>query len=120
MLPVGDAEDEVVTLVPRHGKRKPPSADLLRIEVIHNLPEHELTCACGCRKHVISKETSEQLDIAPMQIRVIKKIRKVHGCRGCESAPVTADTPAQLIEKSMASPSVSAMMLTTKYVDGLP
>ncbi|WP_154607376.1 IS66 family transposase zinc-finger binding domain-containing protein, partial [Pseudomonas syringae] len=95
-------------------------ADLPRIEVIHELPEHELTCACGCRKHVISEETSEQLDIVPMQIRVIKHIRKVYGCRGCETAPVTADKPAQLIEKSMASPSVLAMLLTTKYVDGLP
>ncbi|KPY59350.1 ISPpu15, transposase [Pseudomonas syringae pv. solidagae] len=55
-----------------------------------------------------------------MQIRVIKHIRKVYGCRGCETAPVTADKPAQLIEKSMASPSVLAMLLTTKYVDGLP
>ncbi|MBL3663799.1 IS66-like element ISPsy34 family transposase, partial [Pseudomonas syringae pv. actinidiae] len=91
-----------------------------RIEVIHELPEHELTCACGCRKHVISEETSEQLDIVPMQIRVIKHIRKVYGCRSCETAPVTADKPAQLIEKSMASPSVLAMLLTTKYVDGLP
>ncbi|EPN29864.1 ISPsy5, transposase, partial [Pseudomonas syringae pv. actinidiae ICMP 19096] len=51
---------------------------------------------------VISEETSEQLDIVPMQIRVIKHIRKVYGCRGCETAPVTADKPAQLIEKSMA------------------
>ncbi len=90
------------------------SADLPRIEVIHELPKHELTCACGRRKHVISEETSEQLDIVPMQIRVIKHIRKVYGCRGCETAPVTADKPAQLIEKSMASPSVLAMLLTTK------
>lgn len=69
---------------------------------------------------MISEETSEQLDIVPMQIRVIKHIRKVYGCRGCETAPVTADKPAQLLEKSMASPSVLAMLLTTKYVDGLP
>lgn len=55
-----------------------------------------------------------------MQIRVIKHVRKVYGCRACEMAPVTADKPAQLIEKSMASPSVLAMLLTTKYVDGLP
>uniref|UniRef100_UPI001F550DF0 IS66 family transposase n=1 Tax=Pseudomonas mohnii TaxID=395600 RepID=UPI001F550DF0 len=61
-----------------------------------------------------------QLDIVPMQIRVIKHIRKVYACRGCETAPVTADKPAQLIEKSMTSPSVLAMLLTTKYVDGLP
>jgi transposase len=51
---------------------------------------------------------------------VIKRIRKVYGCRDCETAPVTADKPAQLIEKSIASPSVMALLLTTKYVDGLP
>ena len=117
---VGDVDEEVVKPTPRRGKRQPLSAELPRIEVIHELPEHELTCACGCRKHAIGEETSEQLDIVPMQIRVIKHIRKVYGCRGCETAPVTADKPAQLIEKSMASPSVLAMLLTAKYVDGLP
>ncbi|WP_454833680.1 IS66 family transposase [Pseudomonas lini] len=115
-----DAEEEVVAPTKRRGKRKPLPANLPRIEVIHELPEHELTCVCGCRKHAIGEETSEQLEIVPMQIRVIKHIRKVYGCRGCETAPVTADKPAQLIEKSMASPSVLAMLLTTKYVDGLP
>lgn len=69
---------------------------------------------------MIGEETSEQLDIVPMQIRVLKHVRKVYGCRDCEAAPVTADKPAQLIEKSLASPSVLAMLLTTKYVDGLP
>lgn len=113
-------EEEVVAPTRRRGKRKPLPADLPRIEVIHELPEHELTCACGCRKHAIGEEISEQLEIVPMQIRVIKHVRKVYGCRDCETAPVTADKPAQLIEKSMASPSVLAMLLTTKYVDGLP
>ncbi len=114
------AEDKTVAPARRRGKRKPLPADLPRIEVIHELPEHELTCVCGCRKHAIGEEISEQLEIVPMQIRVIKHVRKVYGCRGCETAPVTADKPAQLIEKSMASPSVLAMLLTTKYVDGLP
>ncbi|WP_122809608.1 IS66 family transposase, partial [Pseudomonas viridiflava] len=121
-----NAEEEVVAPVKRRGKRKPLPADLPRIEVIHELPEHELTCGCGCGcgcgccKHSIGEEISEQLDIVPMQIRVIKHVRKIYGCRECETAPVTADKPAQLIEKSMASPSVLAMLLTTKYVDGLP
>ncbi|MBI6606433.1 IS66 family transposase [Pseudomonas viridiflava] len=115
-----NAEEEVVAPAKRRGKRKPLPADLPRIEVIHELPEHELTCVCGCRKHAIGEEVSEQLEIVPMQIRVIKHVRKIYGCRECEAAPVTADKPAQLIEKSMASPSVLAMLLTTKYVDGLP
>ena len=72
-----EADEEVVAPTKRRGKRKPLSADLPRIEVIHELSEHELTCACGCRKHTIGEETSEQLEIVPMQIRVIKHIRKV-------------------------------------------
>ena len=89
--PVDEAcEEEVVVPTKRRGIRNPLPADLPRIEVI------------------------------PMQICVIKHVRKVYGCRDCESAPVTADKPAQLIEKSMASSSVLAMLLTTKYVDGLP
>lgn len=55
-----------------------------------------------------------------MQIRVIKYIRKVYGCRDCETAPVTTDKPAHLIEKSMASTSVLVMLLTIRYVEGLP
>lgn len=113
-------EETVAPSTQRRGKRKPLPAQLPRVEVIHQLPEHELTCECGCRKHVSGEEVSEQLEIVPMQIRVIRHIRKIYACKGCESAPVTADKPAQLIEKSLASPSVLAMLLTTKYVDGLP
>lgn len=117
---VADEAEEVVAPIKRRGKRKPLPAQLPRTEFLHELPEHALTCACGCRKHAIGEETSEQLEIVPMQIRVLKHIRKVYGCRGCEAAPVTADKPAQLIEKSLASASVLAMLLTAKYVDGLP
>ncbi|KPB79029.1 ISPsy5 [Pseudomonas syringae pv. maculicola] len=59
MLPVGDSDEEVVVPVKRRGKRKPLSADLPRIEVIHELPEHELTCACGCRKHVCHQRRNQ-------------------------------------------------------------
>lgn len=113
-------EEAVVPSTQRRGKRKPLPAELPRVEVIHELSEHQLTCECGCRKHVSGEEVSEQLEIVPMQIRVIRHVRKVYACKGCESAPVTADKPAHLLEKSLASPSVLAMLLTTKYVDGLP
>lgn len=112
--------EKVVAPATRRGKRKPLPAELPRVEVIHELPEHELTCACGACKQVIGEETSEQLEIIPMQVRVIRHIRKTYACKACEAAPVTADKPAQLIEKSLASPSVLAMLLTTKYADGIP
>jgi transposase len=118
--PAAEVEEEVVAPIKRRGKRKPLPANLPRVEVIHELPEHELTCACGACKQVIGEETSEQLDIIPMQVRVIRHIRKTYACKACEAAPVTADKPAQLLEKSLASPSVLAMLLSTKYVDGTP
>jgi transposase len=118
--PAAEAQEDVVAPVKRRGKRKPLPAELPRVEVIHELPEHELTCACGCRKQIIGEETSEQLDIIPMQVQVTRHIRKTYACKACESAPVTADKPAQLIEKSLASPSVLAMLLTSKYADGIP
>ena len=115
-----EIEEDVVAPVKRRGKRKPLPAELPRVEVIHELPEHELTCACGACKQVIGEETSEQLEIIPMQVRVIRHIRKTYACKACEAAPITADKPAQLIEKSLATPSVLAMLLTTKYADGIP
>ncbi|EXF42537.1 MULTISPECIES: IS66 family transposase [Pseudomonadaceae] len=116
----GAEAEEVMAPLKRRGKRKPLPAKLPRIDVIHELPEHALTCECGCRKQAIGEETSEQLEIIPMQVRVIRHIRKTYACKACEAAPVTADKPAQLIEKSLASPSVLAMLLATKYADGIP
>lgn len=112
--------EEVVAPVKRRGKRKPLPANLPRVKIVHELPEHELICACGACKQVIGAETSEQLEIIPMQVRVLRHIRKTYACKACEAAPITADKPAQLIEKSLASPSVLAMLLTTKYADGIP
>nr|WP_274604410.1 IS66 family transposase zinc-finger binding domain-containing protein [Pseudomonas sp. CFBP 13710] len=112
--------EAVAAPVKRRGKRTPLPAGMPRVEIVHELPEHERTCACGTCKQVIGEETSEQLEIIPMQVRVIRHIRKTYACKACETAPVTADKPAQLIEKSLASPSVQAMLLTTKYADGIP
>src|SRR5690606_14024226 len=112
--------EEVVASVKRRGKRKPLPANLPRMEIIYELPAHELTCECGACKQIIGEEISEQLEIIPMQVRVIRHVRKTYACKACETAPTTADKPAQLIEKSLATPSVLAMLLTTKYADGIP
>jgi transposase len=102
------------------GKRKPLPVELPRIDVIHDVPEAERTCACGTPMVEIGQEVSEQLDIVPMQVRVLRHIRKRYGCPQGDQAPVTAPAPAQVLPKSNASNDLLAMLLVTKYVDGLP
>lgn len=46
-------DEEVVAPTKRRGKRKPLPADLPRIEIIHELPEYELTCVCGWARHKV-------------------------------------------------------------------
>jgi hypothetical protein len=55
-----------------------------------------------------------------MQVRVLRHIRKRYGCPGSTHAPVTAPLPPQPLPKSNASADFLAMLLTVKYVDGLP
>ena len=69
---------------------------------------------------VIGQAVSEQLDIVPMQIRVLRHVRKRYDCPSSLHAPVTANLPPQPLPKSNASPSFLAMLLTVKCVDGLP
>lgn len=102
------------------GKRKPLPAELPRIDVIHDMPEAERTCACGTPMVEIGQDVSEQLDIVPMQVRVLRHIRKRYGCPKGDQAPVIAPAPAQVLAKSNASNDLLAMLLVTKYVDGLP
>ena len=102
------------------GKRAPLPAELPRIEVIHALPASERICACGTPMVEIGEEVSEQLDIVPMQVRVLRHIRKRYACPKGDAAPASAPAPAQVLPKSNASNDLLAMLLTTKYVDGLP
>ena len=106
--------------------RRPLPADLPRVDVIHDISEEEKVCACGCIKDCIGKETSEQLDIIPAKIQVIRNIRLKYVCKNCEGveaeepAVKIAPLPEQLIPKSMATPGLLAHVLTAKFVDALP
>lgn len=106
--------------VKARGKRVPLPADLPRVDVVHDVPEAERTCPCGTPMAVIGQQVSEQLDIVPMQIRVLRHVRNTYGCPDSVHAPVTAPLPPQPLPKSNASPDFLAMLLITKYLDGLP
>ncbi|MBU0544223.1 MAG: IS66 family transposase [Proteobacteria bacterium] len=126
--PEAAKEDEIH--VPAHTRkksgRKPLPEELPRVEVIHDIPEAEKTCQCGNELSRIGEEVSEQLDIIPAKVQVIRNIRPKYACRQCdgiegETATVKiAPVPLQIIPKSIASPGLLAYILTGKFVDALP
>ena len=120
---IEDADDDVI-LVPAHTRkkrgRKPLPDNLPRIDVIHDLPESERLCEHDGRLLTeIDEVISEQLDIIPAKIQVIRHIRKKYACT-CGQCIKTAPLPAQPIPKSMACPGLLAHITVSKYQDALP
>jgi transposase len=120
---IGDADDDVI-LVPAHTRkkrgRKPLPDNLPRVDVIHDIPESERHCDHDGRLLAeIDEVISEQLDIIPAKIQVIRHIRKKYACT-CGQCIKTAPLPAQPIPKSMASPGLLAHITVSKYQDALP
>ena len=117
-----DTDDEI--LVPAHTRkkrgRKPLPDNLPRVDVLHYLPESERHCDHDGRLlSEIGEVISEQLDIIPAKIQVIRHIRKKYACT-CGQCIKTAPLPAQPIPKSMASPGLLAHIAVSKYQDALP
>lgn len=76
--------------VPAHKRqrsgRKPLPEDLPRINVFYDLNEHDKVCPHdGHTLTEIGVKTSEQLDIIPMKIQVIRHVRKQYACPCCQS-----------------------------------
>lgn len=123
-------DDEEEIIVPAHTRkrrgRKALPADLPRIEIIHDINEADKICGCGCEMSRIGEEVSEQLDIVPARIRVIRNIRPKYACKNCEG--VRDDGPSvkiapvhpQIIPKSIVSPGLLAHILTGKFIDHTP
>ncbi|MBT4087384.1 MAG: hypothetical protein HOE30_02725 [Deltaproteobacteria bacterium] len=86
--PAEEDEGEEKVHIPAHKRkkcgRKPLPENLPRIERIHDIDDADKICACGCELTRIGEETSEQLDIIPAKIQVIRHIRPKYACRNCE------------------------------------
>ena len=116
-------EDDKI-IVPAHtrkkGGRKKLPETLPRVDVVHKLCGDDLTCPHdGAVLNEIGEKTSEQLDIIPAKIQVIRHIRKQYACK-CGQYIKTAGLPKQPIPKSMASPGLLAHIAVSKYQDALP
>ncbi len=118
-----EADDDEITVAAHQRKkrgRKPIPDHLPRVDVIHELPESMRRCDHDGRLLTeIGEVISEQLDIIPATIQVLRHIRKKYAC-DCGQCIKTAPLPAQPIPKSMASPGLLAHITVSKYQDALP
>ena len=101
--------------------RKPLDASLPREVIRHELPEGERVCPHdGHALQEIGVEASEQLDIIPQQVRVIRHERVKYACPCCDGTIKLAARPAQVIPKGLLSEAALAWVVTAKYEDSLP
>ena len=101
--------------------RKPLDPALPRHVVRHELSDAERVCAHdGATLVEIGVEASEQLDIIPQQVRVIRHERVKYACPCCDGGLRLAAKPAQIIPKGLFTESALAWMGTSKFEDGLP
>lgn len=117
-----DANDTVVAAHTRKKKtgRKGLPETLVRVNNVHELDEQDRLCEHdGKRLNEIGEVISEQLDIIPAKIQVIRHIRKKYACE-CGKCIKTAPMPAQPIPKSLAAPGLLAHITVSKYQDALP
>jgi len=105
----------------KRGRRALPD-HLPRVEIEHTLDGE--ACLCEHRQSDLipfSTKESEQLDIVPAQVRVLRHTRHSYHCPHCEDAEIkTASLPPQPIPKSNASPSTLVYLIIAKYLEGMP
>ena len=128
LAPVGPTDDEPAidkVNVPAHSRakrgRKPLDPALPREVIRHELPEAQRTCPHnGAALKEIGVEASEQLDIIPAQVRVIRHERVKYACPCCDKGLRIATAPPRLIAKGLFTENALAWVATAKYQDGLP
>jgi len=119
---VDDSDDTEVAGHKRAKRgRKPLDPALPRHVVRHELNGSDRICAHdGSTLVEIGVEASEQLDIIPQQVRVIRHERVKYACPCCDAGLRLAGKPAQIIPKGLFSEAALAWITTSKFDDGLP
>ena len=119
-----------VPVTKKKSGRKALPAHLPRNIICHDLTPEEKLCACGNEMECIGAQVSEELEYVPAKVEVTQHRCMKYICDCCakkkendETIQVTsraAKKPAQLIERSIASPSLLANIAVSKFCDHLP
>ena len=119
--PQSDCATEVAAHRRARTKRAPLPETLERVDIEHRLEESQRTCPHhGVELERFGEVVSEQLDIVPAKVRVLRHVRGKYRCPSCEGHLRTAAMPAQPLPKSFASPGLLDFIVMAKYVDALP
>jgi len=94
-------------------------AHLPRYEVVVDVGGGDFPC-CGHVLHPIGELRTEQLDIAPAQLRVRVTRRPRYACRGCEDVVLVAPAPDRPVDGGMPTEALVAHVVVSKYADSLP
>lgn len=104
----------------RRGGRMPLPKDLERRQVVHDVPETERVCSCGCLKERFGEDVSGELDLEPARFFVWEHVRPKYACKRCQEGVVQASLPPRPIEQGRPGPGLLAQALVSKYQDHLP
>ena len=115
-----EEEDEATTKPKKKPGRKPLPKDLPRKTIIHDLPEEDKLCSCGCALSKIGEDKSEQLDYIPATLQVIEHVRLKYACKSCEDTIKRAPVPIKPLPKSNATAAFLAHVIVSKFADHLP
>lgn len=119
-LPEAQTETITYTRNKKGSGRKGLPKSLPFVEQIHDLPEEEKQCACGCELTHIGEEVTEQLDVVPQMTFRVVHIRKKYACKTCEESIRLARMPKQPIDKSIAAPGLLAAVIDSKFNRHMP
>jgi transposase len=105
----------------RRGHRKAIPEHFPRQIIEHDLPEPEKQCPHDHTPLVrFGEETSERYHYEPPRIWVERHVRPKYSCPSCHAGVKIAPAPPSLLPKSVASTSLVAHVVASKFVDGLP
>jgi len=124
------AHRERTTKVEAHERKRSPDSGrkaipehFPRIEIEHDLPADQKLCTKCAVPHPLTRigeETRECYRFEPPKISVEKHIRLTYVCEERHEAPITAAAPPVILPKSMASASLLAHVIKSKFDLGLP
>lgn len=120
------AQEAAVVDLPRKPRTEPAErnhgslpAQLPRYEVVIDIAEKDCPC-CGSPLQPIGELRTEQLDIAPAQLRVRVTRRPRYACRACETVVRVAPAPDRPVDGGMPTEALIAHVVVSKFADSLP